>query len=1139
VVAHTQLCKPVKVYCFRPKLIIEQKLNKFMKIKHPMVAEILLVMRITFVQIALSAVFFTSLYAKEANGQSILDKSFTISVENMQLKKVISSIQKQTKVKFTFSTNAINAERVVTYSAQGKKILDFLNEVLKPYYISYQVVDNQIILYPASVEATADNAADIKSVNQDKTISGIVTNDKGEPLPAVTVTEKNKSNAVITDEKGYYSIRLTDNNAVLVFTSIGYENQEASVANLLSLNIILKTANKAMEEVIVVGYGTQKRSDVTGSVSSVPKDRLTELPVTNVLHAIEGSVAGVTVTQTSSVPGSSASVLVRGQNTITAGTGPLIIMDGIPFSKAGGQTNDINPNDIASVEILKDASATAIYGVNGANGVILITTKRGTTGKPVIRYNMYEGFDNIAHMLDPLSPQIYVQKYADWWKQVNPALPQTNPVPNLSEQTNYAAGKTVDWIKEATQQGVIQDHDLSISGGTKDVKYYLSGEYLKEKGAVKGYQYHRASIRSNIDVNITDYLTAGTSLYFAHNNYDGGRANFYLAAAMSPYGSEYNSTGAYEIYPMYPELLYTNPLLGLYTDRTDRSTNLSGNGYAEIKPGGVLKGLKFRFNAGYTYIPTRFGSYAGRNANNTIGSASISNSETNSWTIENILTYSKDWNKNHIDFTGLYSAEERNYFASATNASGFINDQLSFNDIGAGATVSAGPIFSNFTGSYRDKYSLASQMGRINYTYDSRYLLTLTARRDGVSVMGANTDKNGVFPSAAFAWNVGNERFMHSVSFINNLKLRTSYGKSGNEAIGVGGTVTTDGNVRFPFEGQSVIGVLASNLGNANLHWETSKTFNVGIDFSVWKSRINGTIDIYNTKTDGLLLKRNLPIITGYSFVLDNLGITKNNGLEITLNSQNISGSNFKWQTTVVFATNKNRIIDLYGDKKDDLGNRWFIGKPINVIYDYKLVGVWQVGQDASQIDPGAKPGDLKFADVNGDKKITADDRIVIGQTSPKWTGGLTNTFSYKNIHLSIFIQTFQGALKSNVALTYADEASRMNIPAATGYWTAANQSNSRPSLIYTNTRGYSYPSDNSYTRIKDVTLSYTLPKNLLDKFRLGSLTFYASGRNLHTFTKWIGWDPEDNYSFRGTGDWTNNYPLTRSIVFGANITLR
>lgn len=973
-----------------------------------------------------------------------------------------------------------------------------------------------------------------------QTVRGKITAGDG-MLTNATVTVKGTTTAVQTDASGGYSISAGPKD-VLVFTSVGFNAQEIPVNNRTAIDVKLSANSQMMTDVVVVGYGTQRRSDVTGSVASVPKTRLTQLPVTNVLHAIEGSVAGVSVSQTSSVPGSSATVLIRGQNSITAGTGPFLVVDGVPFSKSGAVTNDINPNDIASIEILKDASATAIYGVNGANGVILITTKRGMTGKPAIRYNAYTGFDNIAHWLTPLSPEAYVQKYADYKSQITGA-PST-VLPNNYEIANYNAGKTVDWLKEVTRQGIMQDHNLSVSGGSKDVRYYLSGDYLQQRGTVKGYQYRRISVRSNLDINVTDYLTVGTNLYYANNNYDGGRANFYLAAAMSPYGTLYNATGDYEIYPMNPEQLYRNPLLGLNTDRTDRSSNLTANGYAELKLGGILKGLRYRLNGGYTYVPTRFGSYEGRTAGNTVGgTATASSSETTNWTLENILSYTKDFGgAHHIDFTGLYSAQQRNYFASGGTSVGFINDELSFNQLGAGATISGSTITINgvnYTGSYRDKYSLASQMGRINYSYQSKYLLTVTARRDGSSVMGGNTSKYGVFPSVALGWNIGNENFVRSINAINALKLRGSYGKAGNEAIGVYQTITTENTVRSPFGGVSTIGVLAANLGNANLHWESSKTLNIGVDFGLLKNRINGSIDFYDTKTEGLLLRRNLPLVTGYYNVLDNLGKTTNHGIELTLNTENVTGKDFRWQTSIVFAANKNKIVDLYGDRKSDVGNRWFIGQPIGVIYDYKLAGVWQVGEDANSQDPGAKPGDLKFADVNGDKKITADDRVVQGQLAPKWTGGLTNTFHYKNFHLNVFIQTFQGAVKNNVTLTYADEAGRMNIPVETGYWTAANGSQTRPSLAYTNTRGYGYPSDNSYTRIKDVTLSYVFSQRLLDKLKLSSLTVYASGRNLHTFTNWIGWDPENNYSFRGSGDWTNNYPLTRQLVVGLNVALR
>lgn len=1049
-------------------------------------------------------------------------ETITLKLENSTLRKAFKVIEKSTSFRFVYNEEILPSDQRISINVQAQPVNSVMKKLLENTALTHKIVGTDLIVI------SADHLVRITSEQPAFTVSGKVLNAVNEPVANVTILEKGTSNGTSTKEDGSFRIEITGNSAVLVFSSIGYLDQEIPVSGASTLNITLSDNISDLNQVIVVGYGTQKRADVTGAVVSVPKSRLTQLPVTNVLHAMEGAVPGVTITQPSAIPGTSANILVRGQNSITATTGPLIVVDGIPFNKAGGLTNDINPNDIASIEILKDASAVAIYGTNGANGVVLITTKRGTTGKPQIRYNAYVGLDDIAHMLEPLDAAAYVQKYEDFLKQRG--LPQQNILENQYEIANYNAGKTVDWIKEATRQGIITDHNLSISGGTKDVKYYISGDYLKQQGVVKGFQYNRVSLRANLDVNITEYLSAGTNLFFTSNNYDGGRANFYFAAAMSPYGTLYNTNGKYEIYPVFQELLYTNPLLGLYTDRVDRSKNLNGNLYAELKPA-FLKGLKYRVNASYSYIPVRRSNYTGRDANNTLGSATVEFAETNSWIIENILTYNKDWARHHIDFTGLYSAQQRNYFTSNASATGFINDELSFNNLGAGATQTGG--------SYRDKYSLVSQMARVNYSYDGKYLLTLTARRDGSSVFGKNTDKYGLFPSVAVGWNVSREMFMSSVSFIDNLKLRASYGKSGNEGIPVYGTVTTAGTVRFPFSGTSTIGVLANNLGNANLQWETTTGMNFGLEFALFKNRISGTVDFYLTRTEDNLLRRRIPIITGYTDVLDNLGKVKNRGIDIMLNTVNVKTSHFTWESNINFSSNNNTLVSLYGDGKDDVGNRWFLGQSIRVAYDYRMVGIWQEGEDASQWDPGVKPGDIKFEDVNGDKKITADDRVVLGTLNPKWIGGITNTFHYKNFHLNIFIQTVQGALKNNVTLTFADEGGRMNTPKDVGYWTAENRSNTRPSLAYFNTRGYGYPSDNSYTRLKDVSLSFTFPQGAIEKLGLGSLTLYVSGRNLYTFTDWVGWDPEYTYFFRGSDQWANNYPNTRSVVFGANVTLR
>lgn len=974
------------------------------------------------------------------------------------------------------------------------------------------------------------------------TVTGRVLDSKSVPLPGATVKVDGSQQGTVADGNGSFKITLNSPSTLVIsFTGMVPKRvQVSSTDNQVEAH--LADGGKQLNDVVVVGYGTQRRSDVTGSVASVPKSRLSQLPVTNVLQALEGAVPGVNITTVSSVPGGQPVALVRGQNSITASSDPFIVVDGIPLSKTGGTLNDINPNDIASMEILKDASAAAVYGTNAGNGVILITTKRGSSGKPVIRYSGYGGWENYAHRLEPRDPASFTQKYLDYLSQNNLKQQFTEPVYNNGERANYAAGKTVDWLNAVSQQGYMQDHNLSVQGGSEDVKYYVSGDYLKQKGVLQGYQYQRVSFRSNLDINVTKFLTVGTSAFVTNNNYDGGRVNLLFATALSPYGNIYNADGTYAIYPQAPEQLYTNPFLGLTTDAINRSVNMVGNGYAEVKFGGLFKGLRYRLNASYNFLPTRKNNYSGRLANTPLGSATSTSGEVTGYTIDNLLYYVRDFNKSRIDFTGLYGSQQRREIYQTAGATGFVNDAISFYNLGAGATPNAS--------SSALRYGLNYQMARLVYSYDQRYVATFTVRRDGSSVFGANTSKYGIFPSAALAWNISNEDFMKSVKFVNTLKLRASYGKAGNEAISVYGTITTDNTVRYPFNGTAYTGIQAGNLGNANLVWEASKPLNIGVDFSLFNSRINGTVDVYNTTNSGLLLRRGLPGITGYANVLDNIGKTRNRGIELTLNTKNVQLNKFSWESNIVFAANKNKIVDLYGDQQSDVGNRWFIGSPVSVIYDYKMTGVWQTGEDPSKQDPIAKPGDLKFADTNGDGKITADDRVVLGQTQPKWTGGFSNTFRYSNLSLTVFIQTAQGMLKNNADYSYADEAGRRNTPAEIGYWTPTNGSQEFQSLLYTNTRGYGYPHNASYIRLKDITLNYTVPQSIANKLGLSTLSVYASGRNLHTWTKWIGWDPEQTYYTRGVtdrannqiafnADFNNNYPVTRTIVLGLNVSLK
>ncbi|MBR0262829.1 MAG: TonB-dependent receptor [Prevotella sp.] len=979
----------------------------------------------------------------------------------------------------------------------------------------------------------------VQNVQQAGVVKGQVTDKNGDAVIGATVKVKDAQTGTVTDFDGNFSLNV-QKAGTLVVTYIGYQTKEVAFQPGQSLNITIEDDAELLDEVVVVGYGVQKKSDVTGSVTSINKDRLSKLPVTNVLQAVQGAAAGVTITQGSSIPGDAPSALVRGRNSINAGTGPYIVVDGIPISKSGGSLNDINPGDIESMEILKDASATAIYGTNGANGVILITTKHGKDGKPSVSYNGYIGFENFAHKMDYCNGAQITQRYKDYVAQ-NPGETMYNDfVKNQNEAEAQAAGRETDWLYDMiSQTGIIQDHNVTVNGGAEKVKYFISGDYMSQKGVLKGFNYKRYSLRMNIDADVTDYLRIGTNSYIVSHNRDGGRVNFMMAEAMSPYGKVYEDDGSYCIYPMYTESLFFNPMRDINQDHERRQWNINLNAYAELNFGNIwkpLSGLTYKFNFGYSFVPKRENYYNGAEQNDPNGYGYIFNAETQSRTVENILTYAKDIQKHHFDITLLYASSRKKYHDNTATGAKFINDELLWHNLGGGGTQTAK--------SYTDLYKTVSQMGRLNYSYDSRYLFTFTVRRDGSSVFGSD-NKYGTFPSIALGWNIANEKFMEKADWLNNLKLRLSYGKAGNEAIGVYETLAKMSNAALTMDGQSNTALYpSSRMGNSGLGWETTKTFNIGIDFGFLNNRINGNIDFYTSTTTDLLLQRNLPKISGFSNVYMNMGKTANKGLEITINSKNIVTKDFTWGTNLVWSWNKNEIKDLYGDEKSDIGNRWFIGEPISVIYDYEMVGIWQKEEidrgDHLKWDPQAQPGDVKLRDVNGDGKIDPnDDKTIQGQTTPKWIGGLTNTFTYKNLSLSIFIQTVQGLKRNNSLLgTASDEMGRRNSPTEIGYWSESNPSNEFRSLSKTSNRwGYGFPCDASFTRIKDVTLSYQFPAQIINALRISALTVYASARNLATFTSWKGWDPEADITQRGWGGYENNYPMTKSYVFGLNVT--
>lgn len=978
----------------------------------------------------------------------------------------------------------------------------------------------------------------MSSYGQSANVKGVIKDSSGKGIAGVTIRVKGKAETVQTNTQGNFSIQVSP-GSTLIITSVGFQEKQITVGQQANLDIALVPAENVLEELVVVGYGSQKRSDITGSVASVPKDRLSKIPVNNVMQAIQGAVSNVTVSQASSIPGDAPSVQVRGRNSISATTEPFVVVDGIPLTKTDGSINDINPNDIESVEILKDPSAVAIYGVNGSNGVILITTKRGTTGKPSIRYSGYGGIENVAHILEPVSGEELLKRYAEYARITNTSLYNGGPVRNQYEYDNYKNGVTTDWLDAVMQTGVIQNHNVSLSGGSENAKYFVSGDYLNEKGVLLGYNYKRYSFRTNTDFKATKYLSVGTSSFIVAHNRDGGRANLLQAAAMSPYARMYNEDGSLTQYPMYSEQLWSNPLLPTTLDPQRRQFNISLNGYAELNFGELYKplaGLKYKLNAGYSFVPVRNNEYEGESVYNFAGLGRMTNNETQTYTLENILTYAKDFGKHHIDFTGLYAAKSKYWQQAIATGEVFPNDALGWGNLGAASTQKVS--------STADLYRTISQMGRLNYAYDSRYMLTLTVRRDGASVFGRN-NKYGAFPSAAAAWNIHNESFMQNTKHIvSSLKWRVSYGLSGNEAIPVYRTQFLMDSNPMAMNGLSNTALTIRTLmGNYDLQWEKTKGLNTGVDFGLLNNRISGSIDMYKSSTYDLLLTQGLPKLTGFATVYSNIGKIENKGIDLTLNTKNIVKDNFNWSSTLVFSRNKNKITEVYGNGKDDLGNRWFIGQPLGVIYDYTKVGIWQEDEIASGANKGwddaAQAGDLKLADLNADGKIDDGDRSVLGQTAPKWTAGLTNTFSYKAFTLNVFINTVQGTLRNNPQIGGAsDEMGRRSTPAALGYWTPENKSNEWRSLgNHSNIHGYGFPSNASFTRLKDITLSYTMPQQLVEKIGVQGLTIYASGRNLYTWTNWLGWDPEARDITRGSTNDAINYPMVRTYVLGINLS--
>ena len=1054
-------------------------------------------------------------------------------------------------------------------------------------------------------------------------VSGKVTNENSNGMPGVTVTVKGTSSNTLTGEDGSYNISVPNGKGVLVFSSVGFKPQEIAVNNRAVINLTLGVSQKELEEVVVVGYGSQKKSDVTGAVTSISAETIKERPAQNVLQAIQGKAAGVQVSSNLK-PGELPVVRVRGNRSLTASNDPLYVLDGIPLVNALGVTSfslsDINPDDIASIEILKDASATAIYGSRGANGVVIITTRKGVKGRVNITYNTTVSLDSYHSLTDWMNGGQYIDRWrlalingrqynpdilnnADFTKPAVSWYPDpqrdiksmglgTDPVALQSVLMGYdwvdEIGGTVktrattadekalgwpdqvpvynsdnirsyDWINSAVRQGVTQNHQISLTAGNEISHLAISLGYYNQSGVQRDQDYKRYTVSINGDISPAKWLTIGTSTIaslsvqnygiFGPNTSNTGSKDLYSRATdQFPYALPKDSVGAWITNPG-GNLNLWNPLIDIDQVINERRIGaVMSNIFTEVK---FTPWLRYRVNFGAQYRNYRNGSWTGPTATNHLtnrpNTAGYGEDNNFSWVAENLLYIDKTINRVHkIGVTLLQSSQKSRRESIATSVSGTINPLSLWYDLASNTAGTPSGYSTGFT-----ENTLSSFMGRLNYTFMDKYLLTASGRYDGSSVL-APGHKWTFFPSFALAWKMQDEKFLKSATWINELKPRFGYGVVGNSSVN---PYTTSGPLSrnpYVYGSSAAIGYLPQLVQNSLLGWEKTASTNFGLDFRILNNRVSGTIEVYQQNTSDLIMTKSLPAVSGYVQKIENVGKTRNKGVEITLSTVNVQTQNFTWNMDINWSKNKEEIVELINGKEDMLSDRWFIGQPIQVFYQSNNDGIW--GASKTDLEEIAKfkangynfyPGTIKVVDQNGDYKIDASDMIIRGTPNPTWTGGITNTFTYKNWSLNSFIyfrwgQTYFGGYPNsyggiNPNGRVENDVWSWNNPG--GRWPMPNSGS------VTNTTAAMQYNDGSFGVVRNVSLSYTVARKVLQKMKLNNLVLNVQVLNPWMFgpgvVKW-GINPEDNTNWNVAssntnplGGTNNNTILPQSFVFG------
>ena len=997
------------------------------------------------------------------------------------------------------------------------------------------------------------------SIAQNIMVKGIVKDNFGESVIGANVTEKGTTNGMITDLDGNFSLTV-QKNATLVISYIGYVTQEIAIKGNTNLNITLKEDSKALEEVVVIGYGTARKSDVTGSIASVGGDKLQEMPSTNITYALQNRVAGVDMTQTSSQPGATMQIRIRGTRSLTASNDPLVVLDGIPFM---GNLSDINPGDIKSMDILKDASSTAIYGSRGANGVILITTNRGAQGTPAkFTYNGYVGAKSVFSKY----PMMDGPKYAEMRKYAG----------KFENSLDESDDTNTDWQDLLYRTGMVNSHDVSVAGGTNNGSYSFGAAYYKDQGVIPTQNYTRYSLRGSFDQGVGKYFRFGLTTNSNYNITKGSNVGPYSVLNNTPLANPYNADGSLKrtvkLNSQDENFVVTRDLVEDLEDswlNEKKGFGTYNNLFAEVQCPWV-KGLKYRVNLGLNYRSTKGGVFTGEGINSstadTPSTASLEHTETTNWAVENLITYDRTFGKHQLNIVGMYSAEETVYTKSHIAARDIPAEYLQYYNLGrAEGNITVNPDNWDY-----QKSGLMSWMGRAMYTYDNRYMLMATVRADASSRL-AKGHQWHTYPAVSAGWNIGQESFMDDLEWLDILKVRVGYGQTSNQAVNPYSTWGKLSTRPYNFGPTGyATGYYVSALPNYDLGWEYSSTWNFGLDFTLFGGRLSGTFEYYIQKTSDLLQNVNLPSTSGVSSYVGNVGKTENKGVEFTLNGTILDNHNgWTWDASINISANRNKLTELASGADRDEANNWFVGHPIDAIYDYEKIGLWQEGDPYLDIlEPGGNVGMIKVkytGEYNEDgtpvRQIGPDDRQIISM-EPKFTGGFSTRVAYKGFDLNV-ITAFKcgGKLISTLHHSngYLNMLTGRRGQVDVDYWTEENtnakypkpggiQSGDNPK--YGSTLGYF---DASYWKVRNISLGYKFDEQKwLKNFGIQSLRAYVSIQNpfviCSPFHKETGLDPETNsYGNENVAVTSGiqrrfltvgtNAPSTRNYLFGINLT--